>query len=206
MNYCAESIAFINEAYSLLNAAKDHPENFTPYKYRPLAYPYCLVLSKDNWKLTLCTRTVDTPCIFRDNATWETVYTLNDNHQVHELLGVYVDCLRKMEEDSKKNGYDYCKAAVEFTSAACRLLDICRDPGAGDVVCLSDGNHVLSLHSRCHELVLYYCKHKMGNGIEKGINPNNWQHLGVLYLNDDLDISKLLAKYLDSLKEHAHEL
>lgn len=199
LNYCMESMAFIKEAYGLLDDAKHSPESFKPYRWSALAYPYCLVLSKDDWKLTLCTRTV-TRCITND-ITYEKVYALDDNQKVHELLGVYINCLEHTEEDTKKN--DYCEAAVEFTREASRLIDVCRDPDFGDVVCLSDGNHVLSLHSRCHELVLYYCTHRMGNGIERGIEKNNWHTLGVLCLNYSRDISELLEKYLDSLKEHA---
>lgn len=194
LNYYVESMAFINEAYGLLDDAKHNPESFKPYRWRALAYPYCLVLSKDDWKLTLCTRTV-TRCITND-ITYEKVYTLTNNQQVHELLGVYINCLEKRKEDTKKN--DYCEAAVEFTRAACRLLDICRDPGAGDTIRLSDGNHMLSLRSHSRELVLsHYIYEKEYSYRCK---------LGTLYLDDSLDISELLAKYLDSLKEHAWKI
>lgn len=190
MNYCMESMDFIKEAYGLLDDAKHNPESFKPYRWRALAYPYCLILSKDDWKLTLCTAHI------ADDVEYRKVYTLSDNQQVHKLLGVYMDCLKQLEKESKNN--DYCEAAVEFTRAACRLLDICKDPGVGDTIRLSDGNHILSLRSHSRELVLFHCIY------EKEMCYRC--KLGVLYLDDSLDTSKLLAEYLNSLKEHTEEL
>ena len=123
INYCAESIKFIDYAYYLLDEYKNNPQRFKPCICKNLYGDYRIILDKTNGKLSLCTATIS------DDVEYERIYTLEDNGNVHELLGVYVNCLRKIEEDSKKNGYDYCKAAVEFTRAACHLLDICRDPG-----------------------------------------------------------------------------
>lgn len=101
MNYCKESIDFINKAYRLLDIAKHHPEKFKPHRCRSLIDPYCLVLSKkDDWKLSLCTSHT------ADGVTYEKVYTLDDNRNVPELLWVYIGYLEQMEEDSKSNEFD----------------------------------------------------------------------------------------------------
>jgi len=202
MNYREESIKFINEAYRLLDEAKHHPESFRPYKYRHLTNPYCLVESRDNWKLTLCTKTVDTPYTFRDNATWETVYTLNDNQQVHELLGVYINCLEKMEEDSKRDNFDYRNASIEFTETVDDLIDIYRnkrfpDKQFGVTTWLSDGHHTLTVWDDGRLSLWWFGKHKG--------EPDEGE-LGMVFIDKRIHTAPLLKKYLNSLAKHAHEL
>ena len=206
MKYHEESINLINEAYRLLDEAKNHPESFKPYKWRPLDYPYCLVLSKDDWKLTLCTRTV-ARCITND-VTYEKVKALDDNQQVHELLGVYIDCLRKIEEDSKKND-DYCKAAVEFARQLDDLIDMYNSQEPSDDHCtmaiwngttayLLDGCHTLTIW---HDGKISLCR------VEENGGFRHRKEIGDAFIiNKRVNIAPLLKKYLDSLREHAKEL
>lgn len=200
MKYHEESINLINEAYRLLDEAKDHPESFKPYKWRPLDYPYCLVLSKDDWKLTLCTRTV-ARCITND-VTYEKVKALDDNQQVHELLGVYIDCLRKMEEDSKRDNFDYRKASIEFTETVDDLIDIYRnkrfpDKQYGVTTWLSDGHHTLTVWDDGRLSLWWFGEHKG--------EPDEGE-LGLVFIDKHIHTAPLLKKYLNSLAKHAHEL
>ena len=200
MKYHEESINLINEAYRLLDEAKDHPESFKPYKWRPLDYPYCLVLSKDDWKLTLCTRTV-ARCITND-VTYEKVKALDDNQQVHELLGVYIDCLRKMEEDSKRDNFDYRKASIEFTETVDDLIDIYRnkkfpDKQYGVTTWLSDGHHTLTVWDDGRLSLWWFGEHKG--------EPDEGE-LGLVFIDKRIHTAPLLKKYLNSLAKHAHEL
>ena len=200
LNYCVESTAFISEAYGLLDDAKHNPENFKPYKWRALAYPYCLVLSKDDWKLTLCTRTV-TRCTTND-ITYEKIYALTDNQQVHELLGVYINCLRRREEESKRDNFDYRNACIEFTEQVDNLIDIYRNRRFPDKHCnvttwLSDGQHTLTIWDDGRLSLWWIGKH---NGkLDEG-------EIGMVFIDKRIQTAPLLTKYLNSLARHAHEL
>ena len=200
MNYREESINFINEAYRLLDEAKHNPESFRPYIWRPLSGPYCLVESRDNWKLTLCTRHV------ADDVTYKTVKALDNNNQVHELLGVYIDCLEKMEEDSKKNvpkKDDYCEAAIEFAKQVDYIIDIYNSreyPNRpnGTTAYLSDGCHTLTIWNNGK---ISLCR------VEENGGFRNRKEIGDAFIiNKRVYLAPLLKKYLYSLREHDEEL
>ena len=195
MNYRGESINFINEAYRLLDEAKYNPESFKPSKCRSLVDPYCLVLSKDDWKLTLCTS-------YADDGIYRKVYTLNNHHRVHELLGVYINCLIHREEESKRDNFDYSSASIKFTETVDDLIDIYRnkkfpDKQYGVTTWLSDGHHTLTVWDDGRLSLWWFGKH---NG-----EPDEGE-LGMVFIDKRIQTAPLLKKYLNSLAKHAHEL
>ena len=195
MNYREESINFINEAYRLLDEATYNPESFKPYKCRPLVDPYCLILSRDDWTLTLCTSNVT------DDVTYEKVYALKRNHRVHELLGVYINCLIRNEEDSKRENFDYRKASIEFTETVDDLIDIYRnqrfpDKQFGVTTWLSDGHHTLTVWNDGRLSLWWFGEH---DG-----EPDDGE-LGLIFIDKRIHTAPLLKKYLNSLAKHACE-
>lgn len=196
MDYREESINFINEAYCLLDTAKNRPESFKPYRCLPLTDPYRLILSKDDWKLTLCTSHI------ADDVEYRKVYALSDNQQVHELLGVYINCLKKMEEDSKRDNFDYRSASIKFTETVDDLIDIYRnkrfpDKQYGVTTWLSDGHHTLTVWDDGRLSLWWFGEHKG--------EPDEGE-LGMVFIDKRICTAPLLKKYLNSLAEHAHEL
>lgn len=196
MNYCGESINFINEAYRLLDEAKYDPKSFKPYRWRALVDPYLLILSKDDWKLTLCTRNV------ADDVMYEKVYALSDNQQVHELLGVYINCLIHREEDLKRENFDYRSAAIEFTETVDDLIDIYRnkrfpDKQYGVTTWLSDGQHTLTVWDDGRLSLWWIGKHR---------GKLDDCEISVVFIDKRINTAPLLKKYLNSLAKHAPEL
>ena len=196
MNYREESINFINEAYDLLDEAKHHPERFKPYRCRPLTDSYRLILSKDDWKLTLCTSHI------ADDVTYRKVYALSDNQQVHELLAVYINCLKKMEEDAKRDNFDYRSASIKFAETVDDLIDIYRnkkfpDKQYGVTTWLSDGHHTLTVWDDGSLSLWWFGEHKG--------EPDEGE-LGMVFIDKRIRTAPLLKKYLNSLAKHAHEL
>ena len=202
MNYCAESTKFIEYAYYLLDTYKNDPQRFKPYICKNLYGDYRIILDKTDGKLSLCTATIS------DDVEYERIYTLTDNSNVPELLGVYISCLEQMEEDSKKND-NYCEAAIEFARQLDELIDIYNSQEPSDDHCtipiwcgttayLLDGDHTLTIW---HDGKISLCR------VEENGGFRNRHEIGNTFIiNKRVHVAPLLKKYLDSLRKHATEL